>query len=89
MSNNEKPSQSSQVQSTNVPKAVINKLIFYTAAMICAPLMTFFILSKIFNVGNFWSGLNSALMANVVLIGYVITAFTEDLSTEQKEKKNQ
>uniref|UniRef100_A0A060T0J9 ARAD1C16896p n=1 Tax=Blastobotrys adeninivorans TaxID=409370 RepID=A0A060T0J9_BLAAD len=69
-----------------VPLTVVRKLIFFTAAMIIAPVSCFFILQNVFNWGSIVSGGTAALVANIVLIGYVVAAFMED-TEEMKEKK--
>ena len=53
--------------------------------MIIAPLATFFIVQNLFHGNAIYSGGAAALVANIVLIGYVVAAFTEDLG-ELKEK---
>lgn len=67
-------------------RTVVRKLIFFTAAMIIAPVTCFFILQNVFNWGSIVSGGTAALVANIVLIGYVVAAFMED-TEEMKEKK--
>lgn len=59
--------------------------------MIIFPIVTFFLCQYLFNNNALISGGVAALMANVVLIGYVIVAFMEDTRTpqeiEQESKK--
>lgn len=55
--------------------------------MIIFPLSTFFIVQWLFNYNSILSGGAAALVANVVLIGYVIAAFTEDTRTEEEMEK--
>jgi hypothetical protein len=68
-----------------VPSSVIAKLLIFTLAMVTVPLGTYFLSVRTVFVGNptFAGGL-AALMANVVLIGYIVVAVREDQS-EQEE----
>ncbi|CCE86195.1 Piso0_005851 [Millerozyma farinosa CBS 7064] len=62
-----------------IPISVIRKLTFFTAAMVIAPLLVFFISQNLFHSSSIVSGGLAALTANIVLIGYVVVAFTEDI----------
>lgn len=53
--------------------------------MIVAPIFTFFVCEWLFNRNAIISGGVAALVANVVLIGYVVAAFTEDTSKLEEE----
>ncbi|VVT50261.1 uncharacterized protein SAPINGB_P002681 [Magnusiomyces paraingens] len=68
-----------------VPPAVVRKLAIYTAAMVIAPVASFFIVQKVFNASAIVSGGFAALVANIVLIGYVVEAYSEDLPPEEPE----
>lgn len=70
----------------DIPQTVINKLIFFTGAMIIFPITAFFLLQYLFN-NTLVSGGLSALIANVVLIGFIIVAFTEEIPKEGEESK--
>lgn len=59
---------------------------FFTAAMVILPVLTFFICKYAFNANDVISGGIAALMANIVLVGYIVVAFSEDSSSEENEK---
>ncbi|KAK9387501.1 hypothetical protein V1515DRAFT_600828 [Lipomyces mesembrius] len=62
-----------------VPPNVIRALAIFTIAMVTAPLSSFYIsLTYIFGGNRQWAGLVAAIVANVVVIGYVIFAWNED-----------
>ncbi|KAL9587114.1 MAG: hypothetical protein Q9212_000481 [Teloschistes hypoglaucus] len=66
-----------------VPAAVINKLLGFTAAMVAGPISVYFLtLNTIFRGSSTWAGATAAIMANIVLIAYVIVAMKEDQSDE-------
>ncbi|KAH7417112.1 vacuolar ATPase assembly integral membrane protein [Cadophora sp. MPI-SDFR-AT-0126] len=82
-----------------VPGHVIFKLLGFTLAMVVCPIGSYFLtLNTIFKGMSFgsrcnstWAGATAAIIANVVLIGYVLVAFNEDqteaLAAAEKEKK--
>ena len=72
--------------------SVIAKLLGFTFAMIVLPISSYFgSVNFIFGGNSTYAGALAAVMANVVLIGYVIVAFNDDKSereeAEQAEKK--
>ncbi|CAG8983909.1 hypothetical protein HYALB_00005549 [Hymenoscyphus albidus] len=75
-----------------VPAHVIFKLLGFTLAMVVCPLGTYYLsLDTIFRGNSTYAGASAAIMANIVLMGYVIVAFREDQSdaieAAEKEKK--
>jgi len=75
-----------------VPSSVIFKLLGFTFAMITMPIGTYFLtLNSLYRGNSTFAGATAAIMANVVLIAYVVVAMKEDqserLAAEQKEKK--
>ncbi|MCJ1361305.1 vacuolar ATPase assembly integral membrane protein vma21 [Acarospora aff. strigata] len=77
-----------------VPAAVIYKLLGFTAAMFAGPIGTYYLtLNFIFGGNSTFAGATAAIMANVVLIGYVIVAMKEDqsdkIAAEAKAKKGE
>ncbi|KAA8577239.1 hypothetical protein MFRU_021g00650 [Monilinia fructicola] len=64
-----------------VPAHVIFKLLGFTLAMIVIPIGSYFLtLNSIFQGNSTFAGATAAIMANVVLVGYVIVAMKEDQS---------
>ncbi|MCJ1445289.1 MAG: vacuolar ATPase assembly integral membrane protein vma21 [Stictis urceolatum] len=77
-----------------VPTNVIVKLLGFTLAMVVAPIGTYFLtLNTVFGGSATWAGATAAIMANVVLVAYVIAAMREDqserLEAEEKARKGQ
>ncbi|KAF2132898.1 hypothetical protein P153DRAFT_175913 [Dothidotthia symphoricarpi CBS 119687] len=69
-----------------VPTSVIVKLMSATFAMITLPLGTyFFTVNFVFNGNATYAGGLAALMANVVLIGYVVMAFMDDKAEQEED----
>jgi vacuolar ATPase assembly integral membrane protein VMA21 len=71
-----------------VPSSVIAKLLFFTLALVTVPLGTYFLTVKsIFKGNSTYAGALAAVMANVVLVGYLIVAIQEDQSDQKEEEE--
>ncbi|KAK7599979.1 hypothetical protein BFJ63_vAg7936 [Fusarium oxysporum f. sp. narcissi] len=67
-----------------VPSQVIYKLLAFTFAMIVVPIGSYFLtVNTVFRNSSLAGGL-AAVLANVVLVGYIIVAMKEDQSDKQK-----
>ncbi|KAF2636640.1 hypothetical protein P280DRAFT_521942 [Massarina eburnea CBS 473.64] len=88
----ENPSAPSNIAPA-VPSSVIWTLLSFTFAMATLPIGSYFFTVKyVFNGNTTYAGALAALMANVVLITYVILAFKDDQAEqaelrEEEEKK--
>jgi hypothetical protein len=68
-----------------VPRDVIIKLLGFTIAMIVVPIGSFFAtVHTIFRGNSTFAGALAAVMANVVLISYVLVAMKEDEDEKTK-----
>ncbi|KAF2754202.1 hypothetical protein EJ05DRAFT_514214 [Pseudovirgaria hyperparasitica] len=88
------PSNEKSDISPAVPASVIYKLLAATLAMVILPLGTYFAtVNTIFKGNATFAGATAAVMANVVLIGYIIAAVKEDEServdADKKSKKSE
>ncbi|TFB05688.1 Vacuolar ATPase assembly integral membrane protein [Trichoderma ghanense] len=71
-----------------VPKDVIYKLLGFSAAMIIIPIGSYFMtVHTIFNGNSSLAGGMAAVLANVVLISYIIVAMKEDQTDLQQGGK--
>ncbi|KAK1752368.1 VMA21-like domain-containing protein [Echria macrotheca] len=71
-----------------VPAAVIMKLLAFTFAMIVIPIGSYFVtVDTLFKGNTTYAGGLAAIMANAVLIGYIIVAMAEDQSDRENEKE--
>ncbi|TPX08919.1 uncharacterized protein E0L32_009623 [Thyridium curvatum] len=71
-----------------VPADVIIKLLAFTFAMIIIPIGSYFAsVNTIFKGNSTFAGALAAVMANAVLIGYVIVAMREDQSDREAQGK--
>ncbi|GAM83507.1 hypothetical protein ANO11243_014950 [Dothideomycetidae sp. 11243] len=72
-----------------VPASVIAKLLGFTFAMVTLPIGTYFLTKDaVFSGNSTFAGATAAIMANVVLIGYVIVAFRDDQSEQAAHANN-
>lgn len=66
--------------------SVIKTLLAFTAAMVVIPIGSYFVtVNTIFRGNSTFAGGFAALMANVVLVGYIVVAWKED-QQDQREK---
>ncbi|KAI0107615.1 hypothetical protein GGR51DRAFT_516205 [Nemania sp. FL0031] len=74
-----------------VPMDVIIKLLAFTLAMIVIPIGSYFLtVNTIFRGNSTYAGALAAILANVVLVGYVVVAMNEDQTDQlEAEKKKQ
>ncbi|KAH5414393.1 ATPase assembly protein VMA21 [Parastagonospora nodorum] len=71
-----------------VPASVIWKLMSFTFAMITLPIGTyFFTVNYVFGGNATYAGALAAIMANVVLIAYVIMAFKDDQAEQAEDAR--
>ncbi|EPE06792.1 vacuolar atpase assembly integral membrane protein vma21 [Ophiostoma piceae UAMH 11346] len=99
MSTSEKDSGSAPEKSNiypAVPRSVILKLLGFTLAMIVAPIGSYFAtVDALFSdsIANWrgnstYAGALAAIIANVVLIAYIVVAFNEDLAEQASDKES-
>ncbi|KAI2613964.1 uncharacterized protein GGS25DRAFT_469844 [Hypoxylon fragiforme] len=73
-----------------VPMHVIFKLLAFTFAMVIVPIGSYFVsVNTIFRGNSTYAGGLAAIMANVVLVGYVVVAMNEDQSEQLAAKKKE
>ncbi|KAK2073018.1 hypothetical protein P8C59_007332 [Phyllachora maydis] len=73
-----------------VPTAVIVKLLGFTLAMVVVPIGSYFLtVDMVFGGNSTLAGALAAVMANVVLVAYVVTAMREDQSERNGEKSQE
>ncbi|OAA61006.1 Vacuolar ATPase assembly integral membrane protein VMA21-like protein [Niveomyces insectorum RCEF 264] len=74
------PSVPASAASDNVvPRGVIAKLLGFTLMMVVAPIGSYFAtVDALFGGNTTYAGATAAVVANVVLIAYVVVAFRED-----------
>ncbi|KAL2125840.1 hypothetical protein VTI74DRAFT_2536 [Chaetomium olivicolor] len=68
-----------------VPASVILKLLAFTLGMIVIPIGSYFLtVDNVFKGNSTYAGALAAIMANVVLVGYIFAAMAEDQSELDK-----
>ncbi|OTA86760.1 hypothetical protein M434DRAFT_35618 [Hypoxylon sp. CO27-5] len=71
-----------------VPLDVILKLLAFTFGMVVIPIGSYFLtVNTIFKGNSTYAGALAAIMANVVLVGYVVVAMNEDQSEQLEAKR--
>ncbi|KAI4760632.1 hypothetical protein E4T52_07412 [Aureobasidium sp. EXF-3400] len=85
--------QQPSITTPAVPQHVIVKLLLFTFAMIILPISSYFLtLNTLYSGNSTFAGATAAIIANIVLIGYVIVAMREDAGeraeAEEKDKKS-
>ncbi|RYP45100.1 hypothetical protein DL769_011481 [Monosporascus sp. CRB-8-3] len=67
---------------------VILKLLAFTFAMVVVPIGSYFVtVNTVFGGNSTYAGGLAAIMANVVLVGYIIVAMNEDQSDQLAAKR--
>ncbi|KAI5927637.1 VMA21-like domain-containing protein [Camillea tinctor] len=73
-----------------VPMDVILKLLAFTLAMVVVPIGSYFAtVHTLFKGNSTYAGALAAIMANVVLVGYVVVAMSEDQTEQLEAQKKQ
>ncbi|KAK4230580.1 hypothetical protein QBC38DRAFT_469121 [Podospora fimiseda] len=73
-----------------VPASVIFKLLAFTFGMIVIPIGSYYVtVDNLFSGNSTYAGALAAIMANVVLIGYILVAMAEDQSDREEEKRKE
>ncbi|KAF7717521.1 Uncharacterized protein PECH_002243 [Penicillium ucsense] len=90
------PAQAADSDTTPaVPADVIYKLLAFTAAMAIGPIGVYFLtVNSVFGGNSTYAGITAAVVANLVLFGYIYVAWLEDQGDRQvaeqaKSKKAQ
>ncbi|KAI9899385.1 hypothetical protein N3K66_005846 [Trichothecium roseum] len=73
-----------------VPSDVIYKLLAFTFAMVVIPIGSYFVtVNTVFSGNSSFAGGFAAVLANVVLVAYIIVAMKEDQSESIEKKKEE
>ncbi|KAI8890817.1 hypothetical protein K501DRAFT_281714 [Backusella circina FSU 941] len=77
-----------QFVSTNIN--TFSKLLFFMAALATFPIMTyFFTVDRVFEGNSTYAGGLAAIVANIVVIAYIVVAIYEDKASPEESKKTQ
>ncbi|KAL1585728.1 Vacuolar ATPase assembly integral membrane protein VMA21 [Cladosporium halotolerans] len=69
-----------------VPSSIIFKLLAFTVAMITLPIGSYFLsVNALFGGNSTYAGALAAVVANVVLLSYVVVAFNDDKSEREAD----
>ncbi|KAF2482592.1 hypothetical protein BDY17DRAFT_298775 [Neohortaea acidophila] len=67
-----------------VPSHIITKLLAFSAALFFLPIASYFLTRDVVFKGNAaYAGGFAALVANVVLVGYIVVAFLDDKKEQE------
>ncbi|EGP87559.1 unnamed protein product [Zymoseptoria tritici ST99CH_3D1] len=73
-----------------VPSSVIAKLLGFTFAMVTFPIASYFLsVNMLFRGNSTYAGGLAAIVANVVLLGYIVVAFNDDKSDREEASKKE
>ncbi|ORZ13222.1 hypothetical protein BCR42DRAFT_419429, partial [Absidia repens] len=71
----------------SISKSVIFKLLGFSALLFIAPIATYFYsLDTVFGGNNTYAAGAAALVANLVVIGYILVAMVEDMNSGKVDK---
>ncbi|KAH8552443.1 vacuolar ATPase assembly integral membrane protein VMA21 [Umbelopsis sp. PMI_123] len=72
----------------HVENSVMIKLALFTAAMFSLPILTYYqTIDRVFDGNATYAAGSAAVVANVVLVAYIIAAMLEDQNPEGKPKE--
>ncbi|KAK9768049.1 vacuolar ATPase assembly integral membrane protein vma21 [Basidiobolus ranarum] len=75
------------IKGKDVPNGLFKKLLYMTGTLILAPITVFFIL-QYFTDNNLVSAGSAAVLANIIVFGYVATIMNSE-TEEEKQKKSE
>ncbi|RPA80767.1 hypothetical protein BJ508DRAFT_415237 [Ascobolus immersus RN42] len=82
-----KPKEFAPNQKT-VPTGTLAKLLIFTTAIVVAPLASYFLtVDRVFNGNSTYSAATAAVVANIVLVGYLVIALQEEAGEDSKKKR--